>query len=812
MKGVFTTLAALLLMVVTCMPVQARAADAPLRAEAAWNASYWNNKDFIGQATMTRVDGSINFDWGHSSPDSRINADHFAARWTRWVAFEQGEYRFTVVSDDGVRIAIDGRIVLNEWYSHPAQSFTVDVNLTAGDHLVVVEYYDETGQALIKLGWEQIGVPIREWRGEYFNQASPSGTPVLIRNDADIAFDWGQGSPAPGVVSTDNFSVRWTRALNLPAGWYRFAMTVDDGGKLWANNQLILDRWQVQSQQTFTSNYYHSGGALTLRMEYYDAGGAAVAYLSWSQSETTIRNWKGEYYSNTSLSGAPVLVRDDADINFNWGDGSPAPGTVGADQFSARWTRTINLPAGRYRFTAQADDGVRLWVNDQLLINQWQIQPPTTVAAEVDVRGGPAQIRVEYFDEGGNAQISLTWNVVPKAFRDWRGEYFNNTSLSGTPVLVRDDVSVNFDWGTGSPAPGVVGIDAFSARWTRTVYFAPGWYRFNLMSDDGSRLYADGKMIINAWQVQVARVYSADVYLSGDTLIALEYYDQSGVAMVKMAWETVATTIRNWKAEYYNTISPVGQPVLVRDEAEINHNWGASSPAPGVVNADGFSARWTRDVNLTAGWYRFSMLVDDGGRLWVNNRQLLAAWVVQGPRPYEADIYLPGGMTNIRFEYFEHSGWATAQMSWRSVSGPARPETTIVDDTDAGFVQVSGSQDWQYVQEGFGNRLTWTRTSNSPGADNNVGRWFPKLAPGQYEVFVYIPDRYTTTSLARYRISSAAGTATRSISQRANPQRWVSLGVYTFRGNDTDFIELSDYTGETATYLMAFDAIKWEPR
>ena len=63
--------------------------------------------------------------------------------------------------------------------------------------------------------------------------------------------------------------------------------------------------------------------------------------------------------------------------------------------------------------------------------------------------------------------------------------------LSGTPTAYRDDQEVDFDWRRGKPIAGVP-VDNFSVRWTRTLSFAPGPYRFFTMTDDGVRLYIDG--------------------------------------------------------------------------------------------------------------------------------------------------------------------------------------------------------------------------------------------------------------------------------------------------------------------------------
>jgi hypothetical protein len=136
-----------------------------------------------------------------------------------------------------------------------------------------------------------------------------------------------------------------------------------------------------------------------VKVEFYENTVAAVARVSWVPAHAPITNWRGEYFNNTTLSGSPALVRDDADVNFDWGIGSPASGVIGADRFSVRWTRDLNLPAGMYRFTMRVDDGGRLWVNHHFLIDKWQDQAPTTYTGDIYLPGGAIPIKMEILRE-----------------------------------------------------------------------------------------------------------------------------------------------------------------------------------------------------------------------------------------------------------------------------------------------------------------------------------------------------------------------------------------------------------------------------
>jgi hypothetical protein len=397
------------------------------------------------------------------------------------------------------------------------------------------------------------------------------------------------------------------------------------------------------------------------------------------------------------------------------------------------------------------------------------------------------------------------------SYPTWQAFYYNNKTLSGSPVLVRNESDINYDWGSRSPDPSI-NADNFSVRWTRYLNVTPGTYRFTATSDDGIRVWVDNALIINQWDEHPPQTFTADWgLLTGHHLVVVEFYENDGGAVARLSWNLITTPIPyNWRGEYFNNMTLSGAPALVRNDAQIDFNWGNSSPATGVINADKFSAHWTRQLDLPASSYRFTLTVDDGARLWVNNHLLIDTWRTQSPRTYTADIYLPGGEIPIELEYYENDGGAVVQLAWTLVMLPG---TVIVDDTDPGFARGGTATEWYTADEGYGGRLFWTRNNDEMRPNYNWVRWHPNLQSGQYEVFVYIPEPYSTTSQAIYRISHADGLAQRSVDQSINSGRWVSLGTFTFLGTSDDYVALDDVTSEPyRTRLIACDAMKWEPR
>ena len=163
-------------------------------SDANWQATYWNNVTLTGRAVLQRSEPDLNNDWGAGSPDPSVRADRFSARWTRYVYFDAGTYRFDATSDDGVRVYVDNVRIINAWYDHGAQTFSATRRLAAGRHLLTVYYYDDVGPASVRLAWSQVasngggnqGGP--NWRAEYYNNRDLNGAPALVRNDAQVNF------------------------------------------------------------------------------------------------------------------------------------------------------------------------------------------------------------------------------------------------------------------------------------------------------------------------------------------------------------------------------------------------------------------------------------------------------------------------------------------------------------------------------------------------------------------------------------------------------------------------------------------------
>jgi hypothetical protein len=513
-------------------------AATPTAEASAWRGEYYNNISLRGNPSVVREDAELNFDWGTSPPASGILADGFSVRWRRTVTFSAGTYRFYATADDGVRIYLDGQLLIDEWHGTRSVVYTADRTLLAGEHEVVVAYYEAAGRASVRVWWDQPSL-YPQWRAEYFDNPDLTGTPVLTRNDVAVDFDWGARAPAAGVAA-DKFSARWTRTVNFEGGTYRFRILVDDGARLYVDGARVIDAWTNGSAREVTGQATLAAGDHILRLEYYDAGGDALVQLSWERADA-YPDWKGSYWRNASLSGLPALVRNDASVDFDWGAGSPSS-EIPNDNFSAEWTRTVEFTAGTYLFTIWVDDGTRLWVDDRLVIDAWEDGAARQVSARLPLAAGAHTLRLAYYERLGRARINLDWEEVPPVFEGWRGEYWSNATLSGEPTLIRDDAEIVFDWGKGAPAVGLP-QDNFSARWRRTVDLEAGVYRFNALADDGVRVSVNGERVIDEWHTSPGdTVIYVDLPLAqGDYELVVEYYEATLDASIRVWFERIGS-------------------------------------------------------------------------------------------------------------------------------------------------------------------------------------------------------------------------------------------------------------------------------
>lgn len=267
-----------------------------------------------------------------------------------------------------------------------------------------------------------------------------------------------------------------------------------------------------------------------------------VVVGSVTPTPAPVTGWRALYYANRDLQGEPVLVQDAPRIEFDWGMGSPGP-AVPADNFSASFERTINFEPGPYRMClCNVDDGARMWIDDELVLNDWRESPARDLIVDRQL-SGPKRIRIEYFEAVNAASIRFTYTAGGERQDMWQASYWNNTVMDGPAVMARSEPRpdstyvLDYNWGRGSPAPGVINSDIFSARWEGVFYFEAGSYVFNALSDDGLRVYVDGTLVLYGWEDGYQDLRSGVYSIGqGQHRVRVDYYERTGDALIRLGW------------------------------------------------------------------------------------------------------------------------------------------------------------------------------------------------------------------------------------------------------------------------------------
>ncbi len=143
--------------------------------------------------------------------------------------------------------------------------------------------------------------------------------------------------------------------------------------------------------------------------------GAEVAYMGLPaiKAENFIGGLKGEYFDNPNLLGKPKYIQTDAKIEFDWKEKSPAG--LPADNFSIRWSGKLKSPVtGKYMIGCTADDGFRLMINGDTLINDFHNNAKHLTQKQIVLEKGKIyDIKLEYFDSYHTAYVQLGWDVEP---------------------------------------------------------------------------------------------------------------------------------------------------------------------------------------------------------------------------------------------------------------------------------------------------------------------------------------------------------------------------------------------------------------
>ena len=497
-QGIFS------LAVLACAQPGAAEPACPQPATGAFTGCYYNNVSLTGNPAFVRTDGQINFDWGKGSPDPSLAPGDFSVRWTGTFALAAGAYTFSATISDGIRIYLDGSLVLDRWFDQPSTMYSASATVSAGNHVITVEYYDYYALGTARVSWQNnapgasapvisafsatpstvaagqssllswtvsgaTSLAIDQGVGDVTDRGSASVTPaattaytltasnaagsvtasVSVTANAEGPADT-QPPSAPTLVSAASINASEVDLTWLPsqdntgvAGYKVFRdnsalTTLPPTALTWADTTV-----KASSTYTYTISAFDQTGNVSAMSNPVSANTPGAQPPSGNCPAPATGAFTGCYYNNMTLSGDPVFVRTDPQIDFYWGNGSP-DATLPPLNFSARWQGNFVFAGGSYLFNAIASDGMRLYIDGALTINAWRDQSPNQYRAPVTLSAGNHLVVVEYYEHLGGATAQVWWqNTAPATPGPTISSFTVNPSSSapGQPVTLAWSVS-----------------------------------------------------------------------------------------------------------------------------------------------------------------------------------------------------------------------------------------------------------------------------------------------------------------------------------------------------------------------------------
>lgn len=361
---------------------------------------YFPNKNLMG-APISRIDAQVFFDFDIDPLPAGIPDDGFSVRWTGSITTgAAGLYGFGVLHDDGARLWVNGRRLVERWENSGGDFDEGFLELAAStEYHIRLEYFENSGGARAELYWQIPG-------GTMQPMSSSELSPIYDRT--------GDGIPDVCQLPDCNGN------------------GVEDSEDIVFGNSIDCDGNTVPDECQPCEDADYNGWLDTCEA----ASGNGLV---------------GQYFTSNGEDGrfgSRVFVRIDPTIDFDWGTGSPGSG-MPDDSFAVRWTGALAAigGAGTYTFHVRSDDGVRFWLDGQLLVDEWK--PSAGTEYDVDVvlaAGQEVLLEVEYYEAGGDAKIFLSWTppggakeIVPTAALTVSSDLDGD----GVPDLATADCNLN---------------------------------------------------------------------------------------------------------------------------------------------------------------------------------------------------------------------------------------------------------------------------------------------------------------------------------------------------------------------------------
>ena len=261
--------------------------------------------------------------------------------------------------------------------------------------------------------------PFEGWYAEYYDNRDLAGEPFYTRNeypDGEWMCEFNPSwHPLQAEFQRKVISARWTGTFYFPSNDnYQFVIQASDGVRIIIDGVAYINDWRFTSKvRTLIQNVPLTQGNHIIVIEYFHLKGRGAIGVSW---QVAYPDWEGRYYNTPNFSGPVIAKRNDGTRSGPLQlltDGSPAPG-VNPENFSVYWSRKVAFKhSGLYIFKGVADDGIRVFIDDQEVFRQNTSGGQSAFEFPMNLRGGHHVIQIHYYDLTGRAQLEFAWEWVP---------------------------------------------------------------------------------------------------------------------------------------------------------------------------------------------------------------------------------------------------------------------------------------------------------------------------------------------------------------------------------------------------------------
>eukprot|EP00164_Ancoracysta_twista_P000778 GFYU01001022.1.p1 GENE.GFYU01001022.1~~GFYU01001022.1.p1 ORF type:complete len:1352 (-),score=396.68 GFYU01001022.1:117-3695(-) len=585
-----------------------------------------------------------------------------------------------------VRVLLEDVPVIDTWSSSITTSDSIQ--LSAGtDYLLTVEFAGDVDRSLTLL-WSEDG-----------GEVEPIPESALFRwEDCDeergvVLYDGPNYTGKARILSEGHHSVAEVNvnavdSVKIPCG---YSVVLEKSGEFYK----VLTESIDDSESTGEIALWDAAvTSLSVHREADHVYNGSDAHDSGN--ELIVPGLCAEYFSNRNLDAAGItFFQIDHDIHFKWKDNAPIV-RFPRDNFSVRWTGKLRVDkTASYKFYVWSDDGARVYVDGAVVIDYWKDHSAEfTEGLSVHlIAGHDYDIKIEYFEGGGLAEMSLYWSVdggdmalVPASslFTDAA------TCTGADGVTLYDDIAFTglaqvFDVGQYDlrqlHANDVISSVRVPAGYQITLFEHKEWKgRSVVLESDAYDLSRSDP----TWDNIVSSIivsHASQVDPADDSHAHLPDGAKSGLCGYYFANQKLELT----------------SDTQTRVDRAVNFKWRQNGAFP-TSPKDHFSVRWTGQLRIpVSGEYVFWVKSDDGSKLRIGGKTVVDAWVVHPPKYSGTTVMtlFKGDILDMELEYFEQSGGAQIQLLWSINNGGkhAVPPTVFSHTQDCGseiFCQAQG--------------------------------------------------------------------------------------------------------------------------